>query len=324
VFASTADQDGRGWGSYAILEANPQGTVDLSKAEPLEGSYRRPDSMGLFWSMVPLQSGDRPYLPPGQHQVALTVQAGGRVLARSSVTRVVAGWGVTVHDEKAGEAGFSGTFFVPRPTSARRPGVLMLGGSDGSLSPYAVLAAELLASHGYPSLALAYPAAQGMPVWEGLPVEYFARALAWLGRQPSVDPRHILVYGTLGAGETALLLAAQRPDLAQGAIALVPGDAAGVVPVEQIAGPILLVCGGKDRTRASCSDAQAIMARRQTGKHHYADVLLGFPDAGHGIGQLVPYQPGTTLQVPPAEGVANAVAAAQAWPGLLAFLARQR
>jgi hypothetical protein len=318
VVASTADRDGRAWGSYAVLDADPQGTVDPSKAEPLEGSYRRPDPMGLVWSMVPLQSGDHPYLPPGQYRIALAVQAGGRVLTRSSVTRVVAGPGVSVHDEQAGRAGFSGTFFAPRQAGARRPGVLILGESDGSLSPDAVLAAALLASHGYPSLALASAAAPGPPV------EYVARALVWLRRQPGVDPRHVLAYGISSAGETALLLAVRRPDLVQAAIALAPGDVAEVVPVEQIAGPILLVCGGADRTWASCPHGQAIVARRQTGKHRYDDVLLRFPDAGHGIGNLVPYQPGTTLQVPTAEGAANAVAAAQAWPRLLAFLARQR
>jgi dienelactone hydrolase len=323
IVARTADRDGQPWGSYATLVAGRDGSIDLSRAMPLEGSYRTPDPMGVLWSMVPLESGDRPFLPPGLHQVGLTVQAGYRVLARSSVTRVVIGQGVTVHDEQAGRVGFDGKFFAPRPTGARSPGVLILGGPDINPSPYAVLAAALLASRGYPSLALD-SAAPGLTAQEGMPADYLARALVWLRRQPGVDPRHILAYGTSRASETALLLAVQRPDLVQGVIAVVPGDAATNVPVEQIAGPILLVCGGADRTWDSCRDAQAILARRNAGKYRQADVLLRFPDAGHGIGELVPYQPGTTLQVPSAEGVANAIAAGRAWPGLIAFLARQR
>jgi len=324
VVASTADRDGQAWGSFAILDADATGAVDLSRAEPLEGTYRRPDSMGLFWSMVPLEGSDRLFVPRlGRNQVALTVQAGGRTVARSGVTRVVTGPDVTVNDEEIGEAGLHGEFFAPRPTGAGKPGVLILGGSDGSLSPHAVLAGALLASHGYPSLALAYSAAPAGSVREGMPVEYLTRALVWLRRQSGVDPGHVVAYGISSASETALLLAVQRPDLVQEAVALVPDDAAEVVPVEQIAGPILLVCGEADRTWASCTYARAIMARRETGEHRYADVLLRFADAGHGIGELVPYQPGTALLVPMAEGAADAVAAAQAWPALLAFLARQ-
>jgi dienelactone hydrolase len=324
VIASTLDWDGQPWHAYATMAADRDGSIDLSKAVPLEGTYRQADSMGLFWSMVPWPPADRPHPPPGQYQVALTVRAGGRVLARSSASRIVAGHGVTVHDERADTVGFDGKFFAPGPAGARSPGVLILGASDDSPSPHAVLAAALLASHGYPSLDLAYPAASGRAGQEDMPAEYLAKALVWLRRQQGVDPGHILAYGTGSASEMALLLAVQRPDLVQGTIALVPGDAASDVPVEQIGGPILLVCGEADRTWASCRAAQAIQARRDAAKQGHVDAFLMFPDAGHGIGQLVPYQPGTTFQVPSAEGAANAIAAARAWPALLAFLARQR
>src|SRR5262245_29081205 len=37
--------------SYAVFRADDKGGIDLSTAKPLEGTYSKPDPMGLFWSM---------------------------------------------------------------------------------------------------------------------------------------------------------------------------------------------------------------------------------------------------------------------------------
>jgi hypothetical protein len=97
-------------------------------------------------------------------------------------------------------------------------------------------------------------------------------------------------------------------------------DPAAVIPVERIAGPVLLVCGDADRTWPSCAYSESMKARLQGDGQRYGDILLSYGGAGHGVGTMVPYQPGTSLLVPYSEGEANATAEAQAWPHLLGFL----
>jgi hypothetical protein len=57
--------------------------------------------------------------------------------------------------------------------------------------------------------------------------------------------------------------------------------------------------------------------------HHspYAHELLRYPDAGHGVGTLLPFQPLTPL--PQSAGrtpEANELALAKAWPEAIAFV----
>lgn len=72
--------------------------------------------------------------------------------------------------------------------------MLVLGGSEGGDSVSVVDTAGILAAHGYPTLALAYFKEPGLPsALERIPLEYFARALRMLRRQPDVDPAHLVV-----------------------------------------------------------------------------------------------------------------------------------
>jgi pimeloyl-ACP methyl ester carboxylesterase len=88
------------------------------------------------------------------------------------------------------------------------------------------LAASLLAAHGYPSLALAYFKAPGLPQsLNAIRLEYFTNALAVLRAQPGVDPGHVLVMGHSRGGEAALLLGAYFPRLVNaGVVAGVPSS----------------------------------------------------------------------------------------------------
>lgn len=82
----------------------------------------------------------------------------------------------------------------------------MLGGSDGGLREES---ARILAREGYAALALAYFGVE--PLTEELveiPLEYFARAIAWLKEQPVVDNERIAILGNSKGGELALLLGA--------------------------------------------------------------------------------------------------------------------
>ena len=110
-----------------------------------------------------------------------------------------------------------------RRTAKPGPGVLLLGGSEGGLN--GSLPASLLASHGYPALDLAYFAEPGLPQeLKDIRLEYFQRALKWLGSQPAVDPERIVILGASRGAKAALPVASTYPDLAHGVIAYVPSS----------------------------------------------------------------------------------------------------
>jgi dienelactone hydrolase len=158
---------------------------------------------------------------------------------------------------------------------------LVIGGSDGGLTT--VDEAALLASHGYPAMALAYFRAPGLPrELKDIPLEYFARALRRLRARPDVDPRHAVVVGVSRGGEASLLIGATYPRLVHGVAALVPSNVVNpatdgrsaawtlgsrplphirpvdfgdpdpvrtpeaVIRAERIAGPVLTASGGVD------------------------------------------------------------------------------
>jgi len=99
-----------------------------------------------------------------------------------------------------------GTLFCP-DTSGPHPAVITLGGVGGGLREGG---AEALASEGF--AALAYFGLEGLPrELVEIPLEYFARAIAWLKSQPEVDAKRIAVVGNPKGGELALLLGATYP-----------------------------------------------------------------------------------------------------------------
>jgi dienelactone hydrolase len=99
----------------------------------------------------------------------------------------------------------------------------VFGGSDGGLTTGQT--AELLASRGYPALALAYFDEPGLPhALERIPLEYFARAARWLARQPGADARALTVWGFSRGSEAALLLGAYFPGLVHAVIAGSPSS----------------------------------------------------------------------------------------------------
>jgi hypothetical protein len=59
-------------------------------------------------------------------------------------------------------------------------------GGDDAVIPDA----ELLASHGIPTLAIAYFDAPDLPCsLSNIPIEYFVKAIRWLKHQPGINPR---------------------------------------------------------------------------------------------------------------------------------------
>jgi hypothetical protein len=130
VTASTVDEQGRRWAS-----TTPVADVRKDPTRPL-------------WAM---RHGDDAYLAPLKgFSVRLDLVEGGRSVAHTTMNRRWIGPGVRREDVRDG---LYGQVFDPRG-SGRRAAALIIGGSNGGLSTSGI--AALLASHGYPALALAY------------------------------------------------------------------------------------------------------------------------------------------------------------------------
>lgn len=248
--------------------------------------------------------------------------------------------------------GLVGAFF-PAASSEERPAVLVL---HGSIPEAQTWTCEALAAAGFPSLALTYFGAEGLPAsMTSIPLEYFESALAWLARQPGVDPRRLVAWGISRGSEAALLVAAAEPSAVAGVVALVPGnvvlcglsrsdgsawsrggvplphatafgpdaeDPDTVIPVERIDAPVLVVGADCDDVWPSAAMAQAIHDRRRSRRDLVTELLL-YPEAGHNVGALPPL---TDEALERFAGSSPTFEADQrgreaAWPRILRFIA---
>ncbi|BCJ37359.1 acyl-CoA thioesterase [Actinocatenispora thailandica] len=341
--------DKRTLASTASYRVSSTGVVDLRTAKPVDGTpYRGADPMGLFWTLR--ANSDQNWHLGWTLRFTLTVRDGDTVVGQRTLTRRSTVPGLRSRKLRPATDGVYGTVFEPPAGSPRRPGVLVFGGSEGG--EYLDGVARLLAVHGFPALSLAYFAEPGLPsTLRRVRLEYFAKALTVLSRQPGVDPKHLAVLGASRGGEAALLVGSYFPRQVQGVIALTPANVAigsppsgtapawtyrghpipytrqfnepaptdvpdAVIPVERIAGPVLLTCGGRDAVWASCPYARAADARL-TGHHdRYPHRVLAYPDAGHHSNALLPYVP--VMGDPTAQ--ADEAAKLAEWPATRTFL----
>jgi dienelactone hydrolase len=356
----STDAKGYDWISSARYTADARGNLDLSRAASLGGSYPGVWGMGLVASMRSTRRD--PYGAYFWHRQAdlftVTVTARGNVVASSTFHRSWTRRALAEQDETVSSAGFDGSFFSPSGAKHRTT-VLVLGGSEGGNLVTSLLASRL-AADGFPALAVAYFGAPGLPqTLTDIPLEYFQGALAWLGKQPQVDPSRVVVLGISRGSEAALLLGVHDPDLVHGVIALVPSSVllgctptfgstdhctggawslggkplpyteqfnqpsptdvpAAVIPVERIAGPLLLACGGIDAIWRSCAYAEAIISRLDVKHNTNPHSSYTYLAAGHLVGALIPYEPGWSrhdTNIPSDEQARE-----QLWPHVLQFL----
>ncbi len=349
------------WVSRAKFAASSSGALDLTHSAPRSGAYTGVWPMGLLSMMHPVGkapygayfwAGNRPM------RFTLTIKAGDKALASTTLTRRFSRTALTTKSETLKRVSFVGRFVYPT-TASGRPAVLLLSGSGGGIpSP---LLSGILAAHGYPVLALGYFKLPGLPQrLLRIPLEYFEHALQWLRRQPQVDPNHIAVLGFSRGSEAALLSGAYFPRLVNAAIGMVPSDVANcsypgcrgpawtfhghavpftnewdtphpadhpnaVIPVQRIRGPVFLACGTDDAVWTSCAYGRAIISHLNSVHDRFSHVLYAYPGAGHGVGFFIPYEPMTTG--PYYTGVlggtfeATQQAVARDWPRMLTFLA---
>lgn len=191
------------WSASAVYRADSDGVIRVSETAPIEGSYAGVDGAGLLWSMAP---PDVPIEPWSNESFSVDLRAmrDGRTLDQVTLDRRRVDQDVTTLWVTAEEV--VGVFAEPDIDSPR-PGIMVLHGSRGMpLVHYA----QMFASHGFPALALKYFGAEpNIPDHlQGVPLEYFDDAAAWLRARPSVVDGPMGVYGFSRGGEAALFLAA--------------------------------------------------------------------------------------------------------------------
>ena len=220
VVRAAADDDlGRRWSSRAEFFTDANGAVDLTLQAPIAGSYRVADAMGILWSMT-LDSTIKersPFIKTTTEPVTVTLGAeiGGRPVASAELSRRFAADGVVRSD--VNDDGLVATMFHHK--DGARPGVIIVGGSGGGLS---IDHPALLASHGYAVMSLGYFAMPGLPRdLMNIPLEYFEKAIALMGRHRGVSRGKLAVIGTSRGGELVLLLGATFPQITA-VIAYVP------------------------------------------------------------------------------------------------------
>jgi dienelactone hydrolase len=356
---SSTDATGVHWLASAAYRADAAGNVDLSRAPAISGSYRGISGVGLIWSMHPTgpdPAGAYFWANTAPLTFTVTVSVHGNRVASTSFHRMFSRTALADQTESLQADGFVGEFWHPTTTSDRRPAILVLGGSEGGLP--GVLLPAMLASAGYPALGVAYFGEPGLPkTLSSIPLEYFAKALNWLARQPGVDPTRIAVLGISRGSEAAQLLGVYYPRLVHAVIASVPSnvalcsypgctgpawtlngqalpytsdfdvpaptdDPAAIIPDQRIQGPVFLDCGEADQTWISCPFARAILSLLDAHHDHWTHVLYAYARAGHPVGILVPDEPEARAYAGQDPSyAADREADALLWPHLLHFLA---
>jgi len=340
------------WVSSTAFRADPRGRLDLARAAATGGFYRGVWGMGVIATMQPktAPAANAYFWGTGAQRFTVSVRAKGHTIASAVFHRSFSRRPVRLQETTLGANGFVGYYWAPS-TTGKRPAILALGGSEGGAATY--LLAARLAARGYPALALAYFQEPGLPqTLSNIPLEYFAKALRWLRRQPHVDPDRVVALGVSRGSEAALLLGVHYPDLVHGVVAAVPAnvavcsfpacdgpawtlggkpvpftrqfdephptdDPAAAIPVERIHGPVFLDCAGMDTVWDSCPYATAIMERLDAHHFPHPHTLHRYAQAGHHVGVLIPYEP-TVIDTTQADERARE----RQWPELLAFLSR--
>ena len=117
------------------------------------------------------------------------------------------------------ENGFQANYFAKNITEKKAAIVLIGGGQWGDYW------GQEFASTGFVGLSLPYIGKEGLPkLPEEINLEYFEKALAWLAKQPEVDPDKIIVMGASRNAELSLVIASLFPKFVGGVIAYAPSS----------------------------------------------------------------------------------------------------
>ena len=210
VTLRAAQRDLRGcrWRSANVFTAGPDGTVDLTRDAPVDGSYDGVDPMGLVWSMRPL---DEPTFDgPIDVRQPTDLELGASAAGAEAVTAVVRRRRIPdgLVRTEVRDGGLVGVMYHPA-TGSRFTAVIMLAGAEAGIHEDD---AALLAAHGFTVLALALAGVPGRPpTLQDIPLEYAGLAIDHLRALPFVHPDRLAVIGGSKGGEAALLIGSTYP-----------------------------------------------------------------------------------------------------------------
>ncbi len=229
--------------AQAQFMTDRNGQVDLTTAVPIEDklatsdTYKKADIRGLFWSMQPTQT--QATAGQTQAQIKLTATQNEKIVASHSVVMESFSSDLKIQNV----AQFPGSIFALRPSKigqnnssavpAKRPAIIVLGGSEGGAS-LVNDSAKRLASLGFATLSLPYysppqwpsrkPEVAGLPTqFVDIPIERLNQAREYLRNRDDVDGDHIALYGVSKGAEFVLLAAVYFPWV-KTVVAIVPSD----------------------------------------------------------------------------------------------------
>lgn len=221
----SAEAEGGAYRSDTTFRADARGRIMPAHQAPIAGSYRGVDAAGPFWSMAPV-AGRPADVAPGSMRVSLLIN-GAR--GATAVTRVLP-MAPAVRAEPV--AAFPGAVLYQPSGNARRPVVIVLGGSEGGSSAGRDIGPRFAAA-GMAALALPYyspgwgSAARELPTlpedFADIPVDRLQAVHDWIATRPDLDPARIGLYGVSKGGEFAILAAARFAWL-KAVAAIVPSD----------------------------------------------------------------------------------------------------
>ncbi len=119
------------------------------------------------------------------------------------------------------ETGFQANYFVKDAIQSTTTIVLIGGGQWGDYW------AQEFANKEMVGLSLPYTQKVGLPkLPEEIDLEYFEKAIKWLGKQKEVDPNKIVIMGASRNAELALVIASTFPEIVSGVVAYAPSSVA--------------------------------------------------------------------------------------------------
>ncbi|EOE7121725.1 acyl-CoA thioesterase/BAAT N-terminal domain-containing protein [Clostridioides difficile] len=198
---------GEEFSSYGVFCSNEKGEVDLDLVEPIEGTYKADNCMGLIYSLEKSKTEGKNFA----ENISIDKPIIMNMIFETSIERkevelkrIFKSEDITtkyISDE------FIGKLFYKQNSNNKT--ILMLGGSDGNLDALDLLAAPL-ASRGFNVLTVAYFALEGLPdKLEEVPLEYFEKVFEWISENEITSTKEIFVHGTSKGGELAFLLASR-------------------------------------------------------------------------------------------------------------------
>lgn len=182
IRAETEDAQGEKWSSSATFQADELGKIQL-------------DSTELLWSLQPASKKSSCFKSKGDFFVIqLSLLIKDKLVATRELSRFKKSLDIQKKTFKE-----KGTLFFPRSEDPL-PVIITLS-SDGGICEGR---AQLLASHGFATLALDYV---GDTTLENISLGDFAEALEWLKTKLQIADDRIGIYGVSGeAGEFSLVL----------------------------------------------------------------------------------------------------------------------